>query len=48
MPSVRSDSPPRRAAGVTLEADVLKAIDEALDPVVERDPTKTLSPASRP
>ncbi|GGJ84814.1 aldo/keto reductase [Pilimelia anulata] len=37
-----------RAAGVTLEPDVLKAIDEALDPVVERDPAKTVSPRSRP
>ncbi|GGK26744.1 aldo/keto reductase [Pilimelia terevasa] len=37
-----------RAAGVTLEPDVLKAVDEALDPVVERDPAKTVSPPNRP
>ncbi len=29
------------AAGVTLDADLLAKIDEALDPVVERDPAKT-------
>jgi aryl-alcohol dehydrogenase-like predicted oxidoreductase len=37
-----------KAAGVKLEADVMKAIDAALDPVVERDPAKTQSPATRP
>jgi aryl-alcohol dehydrogenase-like predicted oxidoreductase len=37
-----------KAAGVKLEADLLKAIDEVLDPVIERDPAKTVSPASRP
>jgi aryl-alcohol dehydrogenase-like predicted oxidoreductase len=37
-----------KAAGVRLEPDVLKAIDEVLDPVVERDPAKTFSPAKRP
>ena len=37
-----------KAAGVKLEADVTKAIDAALDPVVERDPAKTQSPATRP
>jgi aryl-alcohol dehydrogenase-like predicted oxidoreductase len=37
-----------KATGVTLEADLRKAIDDALDPVVERDPTKNQSPASRP
>ena len=37
-----------KAAGVTLDADLLKAIDDALDPVVERDPAKTESPANRP
>lgn len=36
------------AGGVTLEADVLKRIDEALGDVVERDPQKTVSPPSRP
>ncbi|MFC5182110.1 aldo/keto reductase family protein [Actinomadura harenae] len=37
-----------KAAGVKLDADVLKRIDAVLDPIVERDPTKTVSPASRP
>jgi aryl-alcohol dehydrogenase-like predicted oxidoreductase len=37
-----------KAVGVKLDADVMKAIDEALDPVVERDPAKTESPARRP
>ena len=37
-----------KAAGVTLDAELLKAIDEILDPVVERDPAKTESPATRP
>lgn len=37
-----------KAAGVSLDDAVLKAIDEVLDPVVERDPAKTQSPASRP
>jgi voltage-dependent potassium channel beta subunit len=33
-----------KAAGVALEPAVLKAIDEILDPIVERDPAKTQSP----
>jgi aryl-alcohol dehydrogenase-like predicted oxidoreductase len=37
-----------KAAGVRLDTDVLKAIDIALDPIVERDPAKTESPAQRP
>jgi aryl-alcohol dehydrogenase-like predicted oxidoreductase len=37
-----------KAAGVKLDADTLKAIDEVLDPIVERDPTKTASPTERP
>jgi aryl-alcohol dehydrogenase-like predicted oxidoreductase len=37
-----------KAAGVRLDADVLKKIDEILDPVVERDPAKTRSPQRRP
>jgi aryl-alcohol dehydrogenase-like predicted oxidoreductase len=37
-----------RAAGVTLEADLMKKIDEVLAPVVERDPAKTKSPSQRP
>jgi aryl-alcohol dehydrogenase-like predicted oxidoreductase len=36
------------AAGKKLDADVLKRIDEILDPVVERDPAKTTSPKRRP
>ncbi|MBO4163163.1 MULTISPECIES: aldo/keto reductase family protein [Micromonospora] len=37
-----------KAAGVTLEADLLKAIDEIVAPVTQRDPAKTESPAQRP
>jgi aryl-alcohol dehydrogenase-like predicted oxidoreductase len=37
-----------KAAGVRLESDLLKAIDTALNGVVERDPAKTVSPATRP
>jgi aryl-alcohol dehydrogenase-like predicted oxidoreductase len=37
-----------KASGVKLDADLLKAIDEVLDPIVERDPAKTVSPPSRP
>jgi aryl-alcohol dehydrogenase-like predicted oxidoreductase len=37
-----------KASGVRLESDVLNAIDKALDAVVERDPAKTVSPATRP
>ncbi|WP_315773321.1 aldo/keto reductase family protein [Rhodococcoides kroppenstedtii] len=36
-----------KAAGVTLEADVLARIDEALGDIVETDPAKTLSPEKR-
>jgi aryl-alcohol dehydrogenase-like predicted oxidoreductase len=36
------------AAGRTLDADLLKAIDDVLGDVVERDPAKTVSPAQRP
>jgi len=36
-----------RAAGVRLDSDTLEAIDAVLDPVVERDPAKTQSPARR-
>ena len=36
------------ASGVRLEADLLKAVDEALEPVIERDPARTESPAQRP
>jgi aryl-alcohol dehydrogenase-like predicted oxidoreductase len=37
-----------KASGVKLGADLLKAIDEIVDPVTERDPAKTVSPAKRP
>ncbi|GAA4230075.1 aldo/keto reductase family protein [Actinomadura meridiana] len=37
-----------KAAGVTLDADVLKRIDDILGPVVVRDPAKTVSPPRRP
>jgi aryl-alcohol dehydrogenase-like predicted oxidoreductase len=37
-----------KAAGVKLDTDLLKKIDEALDPVLERDPGKTQSPTERP
>ena len=36
-----------KAAGVTLDAEALKRIDEALDGVVTSDPAKTKSPATR-
>jgi aryl-alcohol dehydrogenase-like predicted oxidoreductase len=36
------------ASGVRLSADLLKAIDEILEPIVERDPAKTQSPTRRP
>jgi aryl-alcohol dehydrogenase-like predicted oxidoreductase len=37
-----------KAVGVKLDEGLLKRIDEILDPVVERDPAKTVSPARRP
>jgi aryl-alcohol dehydrogenase-like predicted oxidoreductase len=37
-----------KAAGVKLDAELLKAIDEIVEPVTERDPAKTESPAQRP
>ena len=37
-----------KAAGVRLDAEVLKRIDDALGPIVERDPARTVSPAKRP
>ena len=36
-----------KAAGVKLEAEALKTIDEVLDGVIERDPAHTKSPATR-
>jgi aryl-alcohol dehydrogenase-like predicted oxidoreductase len=35
------------AAGVSLEPEVLKKIDDAIGPLAERDPAKTKSPATR-
>jgi len=37
-----------KASGVKLDADLLKAIDEIVEPIVERDPAKSESPARRP
>jgi aryl-alcohol dehydrogenase-like predicted oxidoreductase len=37
-----------KGSGVRLDSDLLKAIDDALDPVVERDPGRTRSPEHRP
>jgi aryl-alcohol dehydrogenase-like predicted oxidoreductase len=37
-----------KASGVRLDADLLKAIDDVLDPITERDPARTTSPAERP
>ena len=37
-----------KAAGVKLDADLMKAIDEIVDPIVQRDPSRTVSPATRP
>ncbi len=37
-----------KAAGVKLDSDLLKAIDEVVGGIAERDPAKTVSPANRP
>jgi aryl-alcohol dehydrogenase-like predicted oxidoreductase len=37
-----------KAAGVTLEPELMTAIDELLDGVIQRDPAKTTSPPQRP
>jgi len=37
-----------RASGVKLDSELLKRIDEIVDPITERDPAKTVSPAERP
>lgn len=37
-----------KAAGVTLPADVLAAVDDALGDLAEKDPAKTVSPDTRP
>jgi hypothetical protein len=31
-----------------LDSDLMKAIDEIVDPIAERDPAKTASPQRRP
>jgi aryl-alcohol dehydrogenase-like predicted oxidoreductase len=37
-----------KASGVKLDAELMKRIDEVLDPVCQRDPALTTSPARRP
>jgi aryl-alcohol dehydrogenase-like predicted oxidoreductase len=37
-----------KASGVQLDADLMKAIDEAVGAIAERDPAKTVSPPHRP
>jgi aryl-alcohol dehydrogenase-like predicted oxidoreductase len=37
-----------KASGVKLDGDLLKAIDEIVYPIAERDPAKTVSPSRRP
>jgi len=37
-----------KASGVKLDADLLKAVDEIVEPILERDPAKTESPDRRP
>ncbi|WP_336210614.1 aldo/keto reductase family protein [Nonomuraea sp. LPB2021202275-12-8] len=37
-----------KAAGVKLDSEVMRRIDEAIAPIVERDPAKTASPPRRP
>ena len=37
-----------KASGVKLDTDLMKAIDEVVDPITERDPAKTASPTTRP
>jgi aryl-alcohol dehydrogenase-like predicted oxidoreductase len=37
-----------KASGVKLDADLMKAIEEVVTPIAERDPAKTMSPAHRP
>jgi aryl-alcohol dehydrogenase-like predicted oxidoreductase len=36
------------AAGVRLDDEIMRGIDEALGPVIERDPARTVSPPARP
>jgi aryl-alcohol dehydrogenase-like predicted oxidoreductase len=37
-----------KAVDIQLDADLMKAIDDVLDPIVERDPARTQSPRRRP
>jgi len=37
-----------KASGVRLEPDIMNRIDQVLGDVVERDPARTASPATRP
>jgi aryl-alcohol dehydrogenase-like predicted oxidoreductase len=37
-----------KGSGVRLDSDLMKAIDEIVDPIAERDPSKTASPQRRP
>jgi aryl-alcohol dehydrogenase-like predicted oxidoreductase len=37
-----------KASGVRLDDEIMRAIDDALGPVVERDPARTVSPPARP
>jgi aryl-alcohol dehydrogenase-like predicted oxidoreductase len=37
-----------KASGVKLDGDLMKAIDEIIEPITERDPSKTVSPSRRP
>jgi voltage-dependent potassium channel beta subunit len=36
------------ASGIRLDDEVMRRIDDALGPVIERDPARTVSPAARP
>lgn len=36
-----------KACGVKLDDDLLKAVDEIVDPIIERDPARTVSPRRR-
>ena len=36
------------AAEITLDDDLVAAVDAVLEPVIERDPRKTVSPPTRP
>jgi aryl-alcohol dehydrogenase-like predicted oxidoreductase len=37
-----------KAAGIRLDPEVLRRIDDALSPVIQRDPSRTTSPEHRP